>query len=67
MICGIRRKRRVPAAPYYKRWRSGGDKVAWRIVVRLDDGRYATVTQRENPGLRQGDYVEVRGDHVYPR
>ena len=47
--------------------RSGGDKVAWRIVVRLDDGRYATVTQRENPGLRQGDYVEVRGDHVYPR
>ncbi|MGS0997488.1 glycine zipper 2TM domain-containing protein [Rhodanobacter sp. UC4451_H18] len=47
--------------------RSGADKVAWRIVVRLDDGRYATVTQRENPGLRQGDYVEVRGDHVYPR
>lgn len=47
--------------------RSGHDDVAWRIVVRLDDGRYATVTQRENPGLRQGDYVEVRGDRVYPR
>jgi len=47
--------------------RSGGEDAAWRIVVRLDDGRYATVTQRENPGLRQGDYVEVRNDHVYAR
>jgi outer membrane lipoprotein SlyB len=47
--------------------RNSSDQVAWRIVVRLDDGRYATVTQRENPGLRQGDYVEVRGDRVYPR
>ena len=44
-----------------------GDSEAWRIVVRLDDGRYATVTQRENPGLRRGDYVEIRGDRVYPR
>ncbi|MEO6800246.1 MAG: glycine zipper 2TM domain-containing protein [Rhodanobacter sp.] len=44
-----------------------GDSAAWRIVVRLDDGRYATVTQRDNPGLRRGDYVEVRGDRVYPR
>ncbi len=40
---------------------------AWRIVVRLDNGQYATVTQRENPGIRSGDYVEVRGDHVYAR
>ncbi|MGB3461001.1 MAG: glycine zipper 2TM domain-containing protein [Rhodanobacter lindaniclasticus] len=47
--------------------RNSSDQVAWRIVVRLDDGRYATVTQRENPGLSQGDYVEVRGDRVYPR
>ena len=44
-----------------------GDSAAWRIVVRLDDGRYATVTQRDDPGLRRGDYVEVRGDRVYPR
>lgn len=44
--------------------RSDGSDVAWRIVVRLDDGRYATVTQREDPRLRRGDYVEVRGDHV---
>lgn len=45
----------------------GSQGTAWRVVVRLDDGRYATVTQRENPGLRRGDYAEVRGDHVYPR
>lgn len=47
--------------------RNGGSDVAWRIVVRLDNGQYATVTQRENPGVRNGDYVEVRGDHVYDR
>ncbi len=46
---------------------NSGDTPAWRIVVRLDNGQYATVTQRENPGVRHGDYVEVRGDHVYPR
>ena len=46
---------------------SGGQDAAWRIVVRLDDGRYATVTQREDPGLRRGDYVEVRNDRVYAR
>ena len=47
--------------------RSGGESTAWRIVVRLDNGQYATVTQHENPGLRNGDYVEVRGDRVYAR
>ena len=47
--------------------RSDGDRVAWRIVVRLDDGRYATVTQRDNPGVRRGDYVEVRNGQVYAR
>ncbi|MDE3209529.1 MAG: glycine zipper 2TM domain-containing protein, partial [Pseudomonadota bacterium] len=46
---------------------AGGDTPAWRIVVQLDDGQYATVTQRNNPGVRQGDYVEVRGGQVYPR
>ncbi|WEN14075.1 glycine zipper 2TM domain-containing protein [Rhodanobacter sp. AS-Z3] len=45
---------------------SSGD-AAWRVVVRLDNGQYVTVTQRENPGVRNGDYVEVRGDHVYSR
>ena len=43
-----------------------GDGVAYRINIRLDDGRYAAVTQREDPRLRPGDYVEIRGDHVYP-
>lgn len=47
--------------------RNGGSDAAWRIVVRLDNGQYATVTQREDAGVRNGDYVEVRGDHVYAR
>lgn len=42
-------------------------EAAWRIVVRLDNGQYATVTQRDNPGFRNGDYVELRGDQVYQR
>ncbi|HEV2621737.1 MAG TPA: glycine zipper 2TM domain-containing protein [Frateuria sp.] len=46
--------------------RSGsGDQPAWRITLRLDNGQYATVTQSEDPGLRVGDYAQVRGDHVY--
>jgi len=46
--------------------RSGNDEVpAWRVTVRLDNGQYTTVTQREDPGLRVGDYAQVRGDHVY--
>lgn len=44
-----------------------GNGDAWQIVVRLDDGRYATVTQREPPGVRIGDYVIVQNDHVYMR
>lgn len=47
--------------------RSGGSNAAWRIQVRLDNGQYATVTQREDPGVRNGDYVEVSNDHVYAR
>jgi len=44
-----------------------GDDVAFQTVVRLDDGRTATVTQREDPQVRQGDYVEVRDGHVFRR
>lgn len=47
--------------------RNSGSQPAWRIVVRLDNGQYATVTQRNNPGIRIGDYVEVRNDQVYAR
>ncbi len=45
--------------------RSDGDTAAWRIVVRLDDGRYATVTQQDNPGFRRGDYVQLRDQQLY--
>lgn len=47
--------------------RSGGESTAWRIVVRRDDGQYVTVTQRDDPGVRNGDYVEIRNGLVYPR
>ncbi|HEY4092592.1 MAG TPA: glycine zipper 2TM domain-containing protein [Luteibacter sp.] len=42
-----------------------GQDVAWQVRIRLDDGRSAVVTQQEDPQLRRGDYVEIRGDHVY--
>lgn len=42
-----------------------GDGDAWQIVVQLDDGRYATVTQRRQPSVRIGDYVMVRGNEVF--
>ena len=47
--------------------RNDGNGTGWRIVVRLDNGQYATVTQRPNPGVRNGDYVEVRDGLVYAR
>ena len=47
--------------------RNGTEDVAFRVRIRLDDGRSAMVTQREDPQLRRGDYVEVRGDRVYRR
>ena len=38
---------------------------AWRFRVELDDGRWATVTQMENPGFHSGDRVAIRGgDHL---
>lgn len=45
----------------------GGDKRVWRIELRLDDGRYATVTQDSAPNVRVGDYVEIRNNRVYRR
>jgi outer membrane lipoprotein SlyB len=41
--------------------------LAYQVSIRMDDGRYATVTQRDDPGVRPGDYVEIRGDRVYAR
>lgn len=43
----------------------GASGEAWRIDMRLDDGRRATVTQRENPGFRRGDRVVIRGNRLY--
>jgi outer membrane lipoprotein SlyB len=37
---------------------------AWRFRVELDDGRWATVTQTENPGFRPGARVYVQRDHL---
>jgi outer membrane lipoprotein SlyB len=45
----------------------GGTTPAWQVVVRLDNGQYATVTQVPNPGVRPGDYVVISNNQVYPR
>ncbi len=45
--------------------RAGGQRDGWQIVVQLQSGRYATVTQRERPQVRVGDYVMIRNDRVY--
>jgi outer membrane lipoprotein SlyB len=45
--------------------RSGGGDQGWQIVVQLQDGQYATVTQRNPPQVQVGDYVMIRGDQVY--
>ncbi|NKZ37529.1 glycine zipper 2TM domain-containing protein [Oleiagrimonas citrea] len=47
--------------------RNSGDVPAYRVVVRLDDGRRATVTQREDPRVRNGDYVQISNGRVYMR
>jgi outer membrane lipoprotein SlyB len=44
-----------------------GSGAAWRIVVRLDNGQYTSVTERASSGIRNGDYVEVRDGGVYAR
>ncbi|MET0330828.1 MAG: glycine zipper 2TM domain-containing protein [Dyella sp.] len=43
----------------------GGQDVAFQIGIKLDNGQYATVTQRADPQVRSGDYVQIRGDQVY--
>jgi len=45
----------------------GGNGTAWRIVVRMDNGQYATVTQREDPRVPNGAYVSIHDGHVYPQ
>ena len=45
--------------------RAGNGDDGWQVVVQLNDGQYATVTQRNPPQVQIGDYVMIRGDNVY--
>lgn len=45
--------------------RSGHGDYGWQVVVQLNNGQYATVTQRNPPQVRVGDYVMVRDNQVY--
>ncbi|MGB8636247.1 MAG: glycine zipper 2TM domain-containing protein [Rhodanobacteraceae bacterium] len=47
--------------------RNEADQRVWRVEVKLNDGRYATVTQDSPPDVQRGDYVEVRNNRVYRR
>lgn len=42
-----------------------GNQNGWQIVVQLQNGRYATVTQRNPPRVQVGDYVMIRDNQVY--
>lgn len=42
----------------------GGDRQAWRFSVKLDDGRWASVTQWNNNDLRPGDRVLIRDNRL---
>lgn len=42
----------------------GGGREAWRFNVRLDDGRWAAVTQWEGDDLRPGDRVMIRDNRL---
>jgi len=44
---------------------SGNGNYGWQVVVQLQNGQYATVTQRNPPQVQVGDYVMIRGDSVY--
>lgn len=41
-----------------------GEREAWQFHVKLDDGRWATVTQWDNDDLRPGDRVMIRDDRL---
>jgi outer membrane lipoprotein SlyB len=44
---------------------AGGNGYGWQVVVQLQNGQYATVTQRNAPQVRVGDYVMIRDNEVY--
>ena len=41
-----------------------GGRPAWQFTVRLDDGRWATVTQWNHDNLRPGDRVMIRDNRL---
>lgn len=41
-----------------------GGREAWQFTVRLDNGRWATVTQWDNNDLRPGDRVMIRDNRL---
>jgi len=45
--------------------RTGNADYGWQVVVQLQDGQYATVTTRDPPQVRVGDYVMIRNNAVY--
>jgi len=45
--------------------RTGNADYGWQVVVQLQDGQYATVTQRDPPQVQVGDYVMIRNNAVY--
>lgn len=44
---------------------AGNPGYGWQVVVQLQDGQYATVTQRDPPQVQVGDYVMIRNNAVY--
>lgn len=45
--------------------RQGQGDYGWQVVVQLQNGQYATVTQRNPPQVQVGDYVMIRNNEVY--
>lgn len=45
--------------------RSGQGGYGWQVVVQLQNGQYATVTQRSPPQVQVGDYAVIRDNQVY--
>lgn len=38
---------------------------SYDLFIRMDDGRRIVINQRDIGGIREGSYIELRGDRVY--
>lgn len=45
--------------------RAANGDYGWQVEVQLSNGQYATVTQKNPPQVRVGDYVMIRNNQVY--